>query len=342
MKRIESIQIYRGISILLIMLCHYFKKLVICGYIGVSAFLVMSGFLTVYMYNGVQINKNSIFKMVFEKIKRKISRYYTLFLFSTVISIPFCMLLIHDSLAVWKVIVHLLMLQAWVPHDEWLSVINGPSWYLSVDIFCTIISVPFILFCQKIKSSKSVLFLLTLTIVMVYGLAFLNITTPKETRWFWYFFPGTRWLDFVAGGLLGCLFKLLEKRRIQYVKIGWLWGCSVIMYGVGIVFSVHEIKHLEYAAVWLPASLILLSALFSSECRYNDSNIFFRRVIECKPMIFMGEISMELFLLHIPVMRYWVVLDMHLVHTNNDLLIALFSFMTVVILAVCWRNFKSK
>ena len=326
MKKIESIQTYRGISILLIMLCHYFEQCIFCGYIGVSAFLVMSGFLTVYVQKDKPIDELSITKKIVNRIKKKLKKYYSLFVFSTIISAPFCMLLIHDKLGIYKVLIHLLMLQAWIPNEEWLSVINGPSWYLSVDIFCTVLSIPLIVLCRKIHDKKILLRMLLADILIVFLLGFLHVDTPKESRWFWYFFPGTRWLDFVAGGILARIVQISEK-EFKKVNSFILEMVALVFYFSGAIVAFLDGHNLEYAAVWLPASLLSVLTLVHNE-----------KILYNKPFYFMGEISMELFLLHMPIMRYWVVMDNHLLHLKSDFVIAVCSFISAVIVSLFWRK----
>lgn len=143
--RIDSIQVLRAISYILIFLSHV--EIVATGAVAVSIFFVISGFCMVYSYLGVP-NKNTYTSPI-QCVRfgySKIRKLYPLHLF-TMIGVA-CIVFIQsisklDKVLVCKDLLYLLLnsalLQSWIPIRDCYYSFNAVSWYLSTLIFsyCT-------------------------------------------------------------------------------------------------------------------------------------------------------------------------------------------------------------
>ena len=134
MKRIESLQALRAIAFIAIFLSHC--SIIATGPMGVSIFLVLSGFLLVYT---AERRKESLVTGIVENIRfasSKLKKLYPLHILTLLAMILF-MLVSSEKQTYWvpKAIVNALLLQAWFPSESWYLTFNKASWYLSVSAF---------------------------------------------------------------------------------------------------------------------------------------------------------------------------------------------------------------
>ena len=140
--RIESIQIIRAIAFILIFLSHV--GLISTGPIGVSLFLVLSGFCMTYAYldrpekTPIPNLRNNL-RFAWGKVKK----LYPLH----VITLLFVALIIFGELILHKgsgteipeqggyFIANALLLQSWIPWRDGYFSFNAVSWYLSTSAF---------------------------------------------------------------------------------------------------------------------------------------------------------------------------------------------------------------
>src|SRR5215469_17881949 len=138
---------------------HWLKTFAGIGYVGVSFFFVLSGFILVYTYAGRNIGLGEFYQTRFARI-------YPAYLFSLVLTFPFFYfgaLKMHvpffyfaERHFTWASALVLLLLQSWVPQAalSW----NAVAWSLSVEAFFYAIF-PFAL-TRFAKLSRAVLFAL--------------------------------------------------------------------------------------------------------------------------------------------------------------------------------------
>ena len=145
MNKIESLQVLRAIAFIYIFLSHC--DVLPTGPMGVSIFLILSGFLLVH---SAEKRKGSLLTGFVENIRfasSKIKKLYPLHILTLLAMILF-MLVSSEKQAycVSKATVNALPLQAWLPSESWYLTFNKASWYLSVSVF-TYFVFPF-LYCK--------------------------------------------------------------------------------------------------------------------------------------------------------------------------------------------------
>jgi peptidoglycan/LPS O-acetylase OafA/YrhL len=109
------------------------------GYLGVSFFFVLSGFILVYVYSGRQIQKRRFWQARFARI-------YPVYLFSLIVSIPalimFSPMTRQAHLTFLALTANPLLLEAWFP--RLLFTWNPAAWSLSAEAFFYLVF-PFVL-----------------------------------------------------------------------------------------------------------------------------------------------------------------------------------------------------
>lgn len=124
---IESLQVLRAIAFIMIFLSHC--NIYSSGPMGVSIFLVLSGFLMYYNQNSKDELLLSRAKEYLQYSIKRINKIYPLHIITFLIkSNCFQMGLI-------KGFINILLLHAWIPISDWYFSYNAVSWYLSVYIF---------------------------------------------------------------------------------------------------------------------------------------------------------------------------------------------------------------
>lgn len=193
----------------------WFQKLASIGYVGVSFFFVLSGFILVYTYAGRDVPVRQFWRARFARI-------YPAFFFSLLVSFPFFYLgthMMHVPFFAWSerhfpltIALVLGLLQAWVPPAAltW----NPVAWSLSVEAFFYVIF-PWLLAKYSRLSRSSLLAIIPicwiagLAISLTYTLSSpvpvtsMNWTPPVN---FIKFFPLVRLPEFMMGMACGWLF----------------------------------------------------------------------------------------------------------------------------------------
>lgn len=199
-----SFQGLRGIAILLIVISHCSfginaygsNTTMYCGGLGVSIFIMLSGYLTLYQH--YDNNTELKFKeFIFEKIKK----FYPLHLLTLIAALPFLLVSIKTigkSQAILIFISNLTLVQTWIPIENFYFSLNAVSWYLSITMFF-IVMTPVTIKCFRKISMLQVGILTLLLIAFEFIWTFLVGDYP-EAHWLIYVFPVTRFVDFLIGG----------------------------------------------------------------------------------------------------------------------------------------------
>jgi peptidoglycan/LPS O-acetylase OafA/YrhL len=123
----------------------------------------------------------------------------------------------------------------------------------------------------------------------------LEVTEGRNTSW--------RYLHmFFAGALAALALRWLSERMRTIVQ--WLVVPCLVYYG----FSYFKIPYYEPAPVYGDARLVLMTALLVLSTAAAKPDFSVSRVLGSRPMVFLGEVSFGIYLLHRWVMFYWEML----------------------------------
>lgn len=278
----------------------WFHDLASIGYVGVSLFFVLSGFILVYTYAGRTTTLGEFWRARF-------ARVYPAYLFSLLITAPFFFIAVvkfdvpffywaktHLKLAAF---LELTLLQAWVPPAA--LVWNAVAWSLSVEAFFYLLF-PFLLKVYAKLSRAQLLsaavfsWFVTLAISGAYvwrkpdGLAYVDSDTLTV---FWLnvvkFHPLARLPEFLIG--MACGFLFLRTRANSKLALPLVLAA---LFGFGLVahYSARIPYPVLHTSLLAPAFAAIVYGLALQPRWVGFLNV--------RPMVLLGDASYSLYLLH--------------------------------------------
>ena len=230
-ERIKSLQALRAMAFLGIFFAHA-NFFISWSALGVSVFYVLSGFL---MMNTRQNKEwkpsagNSL-KFAMGKIKRLYPLHIVTMVFAVILSLA-VMLWHGEGIKSYlelagEIVLHILLLQTWVPHASVSVSLNGVAWYLSAAAFLYFVF-PYAASWIRRKRNSFLVFLC----VAILGMEILSCIpfiyflgdNSFVYIWFMYFFPLFRLGDFV----IGCCFGKVYGERAAGAETGLRGGLSL-------------------------------------------------------------------------------------------------------------------
>jgi len=288
----QAMQVFLGPS--------WFQKLSSIGYVGVSFFFVLSGFILVYTYAGRPMILRDFWRARFARI-------YPAYAFSLLVTAPFfffAVLTMNIPFFAWakahlKVVSALVvsLLQAWVPPAalSW----NAVAWSLSVEAFFYLLF-PFLL-PFFVRRSPAQLFLIAAaswltSLVLSSAYVFLNpdhlsVLNSDVFGAFWLnavkFHPLARLPEFLLGMACGFLFLRSgkESKRALPLFLSGIAAFAVVVY-FGAVIP-YPILH---TALLAPAFAAIVYA-FALRPKWGA-------ILENRLLVLCGDASYSLYLLH--------------------------------------------
>ncbi len=315
---LSSLTSLRGIAALLVILLHFnvfcfalapwdgsFDRFIQRGYLWVDFFFLLSGFIMMHVYSeSFKENVRGNFKKFMQS---RFARIYPLHIFSllTMVALyfwyrtnftlyPSDYLYTFNFHAIWA---QLLLVQSMglFKNLSWVSA----SWSISVEWWMYVVF-PFLLIpFRKITDWKKIfLFFGVISgyLFVIYYLYPLSLATNgsldprKYTLDVTYDFGFVRaFFGFFFGMLLYELYRIGWGRR--YLKKDIVWLLSVI----GIVLLMTSFSMPDLVPIIALAVLILVSV-------YAEG--FGKRILNIKPLVYLGDISYSLYLMHLPIMFF--------------------------------------
>lgn len=260
------------------------KNIFHAGNIAVSYFFVLSGFVLFIAYDGKRISYADYFK---RRIGRIAPAYYLSLILMTFVAVGFLKYTLNAN-AAKEIGLSALFLQAYVP--SFPLVLNSPAWSISVEMFFYLLFPAFlILLNRNIR-------LFVIGTVVLFVLAQYFHMKYYEQRWSLpdsivdtvFFNPAMHINQFLIGMLGGWLYLKTNIRKWKFK------GSSLLLLVVILLLIAYRPDSISYQ-VGLIAPVFMF---FIVSTAVADT-----KVLNARPLVFLGEISYGIYILQFPVFK---------------------------------------
>lgn len=301
----------------MVYLCHlntdYFgvfvKEMFSQGFIGVSFFFILSGFILSYSYEDKLKNEvTSKRQFILLRLARIVPMHLLL-------AMPFILLTIHlKNFDFSKTLTNILLMQSWIPKEDYYFSLNGVSWSLSDELFFYLMFIPLIYtsITKKVITAISIITLL-LTIY------FLKIIQTEElNHWLYYIFPVSRLVEFICGMIIYACWKNSRQQTVDSL----LFLISLLPLLIAIYYSNNINNSLRYSLYYL-----LPMVIFFTSCIYLRNGVI-HTILSSKTLELLGKSSFIFYLIHQPIILFCFKIFGH--NPGPLYLIALLVIITIV------------
>jgi peptidoglycan/LPS O-acetylase OafA/YrhL len=308
------------------------------GYISVSLFFVLSGFVLAYTY----LDSNHKAPIDLQRFwVARFARIYPLYLFALIISAPAFVAKFSELGAIRFLLTGVStvsLLQAWTP---WTATTwNTPLWAVSVEVFCYFLF-PFLsVYINRLRSKSILLLAIFLWILALFAPAFYLL---KPSSWMMLVFiiyaPIFHIPQFLIGVCAGIIFLRANDRKTDvaptHLKISLLAGIA----SVAVFILLTQVSGIPYELL-NNGLLSPIFALIICALAYGRGGI--ARFLSLPFLMLLGEASYAIYLLQNPLLSF---LKLILSKAENSGLVSpeffgslpfLLSYLTILIsLSIC-------
>ncbi len=326
-SKIDYIQGWRGISIILVIFYHYFPEIMKAGYIGVDIFFVISGFVITKSVTSRSRNKYEIFRFYGARVKRIFPSMLIMFLILTLMAVAF--------LDVREMRSYGAELHSGAIFMYNMIVLDGDDYF------------------NQDKALYLLLNLWSLSIEMQFYMIFPLI--------FYVLMPGFRKNIFLILCMASFVYSIyLELRGVigAYTNsFGRVWQ---IVVGVMLYLHINEVKNAcnfffklsstcqQLIEVFLLAGLLLFAVLFSGYDSYpglwatfpvatiliflvlGSNSIINQKIVSNRWLVYIGSVSYPLYLWHWPLLSFAFIILGDLIHWKERIVLIFTSFVLAV------------
>lgn len=269
---------------------HLYDDIFYEGYIGVSFFFILSGFVLSYSYHNKILAGQTKFS---EFWLARFARIYPLHILTLLIVIP---LSFQGNITEWinRFVLNIFLLQSFVPSDDVYFYFNSVSWSISDEWFFYIMF-PFLVFMlTKRKYLWAMPFILMLIPVSLW------LVKESYHEKYFYINPLLRLGDFIIGILLYLLYKKRKETSLLKSKTvaTTLEISSILLLSVFLYFHSDIPQGYRYSCYYWPP-IVLLIYTFS----YSKGHI--SNILSNKILVYLGEISFGFYMIHMLIIRYY-------------------------------------
>lgn len=297
------------------------------GFIGVSFFFILSGFIMSYGYRS---------RLLADKISftnfwvGRFARIYPIHLLTLLLAIP---LSFNTDIVSWinKLLLNLLLMQSFIPSDGYYLTFNAVSWSMSTEFFFYMCFPVLILLLTRKK--------LRLFIIPVYVVGVsvgLLLTKDALHHAIFYVNPVVRAGDFVIGMLLYSLYA--KRKDIEYLNNRQFANVAevvtIALLAGFMYFHQHVPIGFRYSLYYLlPMSLLVYV--------FSYSRGFISDVISKRVFVYLGGLSFAFYMVHVLVIRYYTLLQSKIPALPIDYVAAIILyFVTLLLAAIVHRYYE--
>jgi peptidoglycan/LPS O-acetylase OafA/YrhL len=277
---------------------------------GVSFFYVLSGFILAYAYPSFP-NRASVAKFYVARFARIWPVHFVTLIIWTIVIYKASPDAIEWNHGIARLLATLTLTQSWVPIEVWATSFNGVSWSISVEMFFYLC---FPLLILHLRKSWHIIFSLQalLVVALIWVSRFSSHSDPTiiNSAGMIYFSPLVRLLEFSTGITVWLLVQRVKSEEIPFSCAQWTFveaACIAAMF-MGMLLTKHasilgsalgaDAEFYVAAAGTFPIFAIVI-AVFSLGAGLLS------KWLSAKPMVFLGEISFSLYMVHYTVVIYF-------------------------------------
>lgn len=311
-----------------------FKRVMAEGFVGVSFFFILSGFILSLNYDEKLLTRQVTFR---EFWVARIARVYPLHLVTLLLAVGLVIdraehwgdFFIDPTASTVMFLSNAALIHAFIPVPDYFFSYNSPSWSISAEMFFYF-SFPFIIF----------LFVRNKVLLRYGWLLFLAVPTmmyfsPYDSHHrFMYINPFFRIIDFVLGILLHQVYKHRYISALYNSRLGATL-MELLSFGVfGVLFHYRGLVPMGYhfsAYYWLPMVLIIFS--FAHQGGYLSA------AFSARIWVWLGEISFSFYLIHQLTIRYLLTLNDRHDFVGSNRVLAIIMFVVSLVLSYGLHKF---
>ena len=325
---IRTLQSLRFFFIILVVLSHYIgSSFDFGGECGVSFFFMLSGFVLSLAYSE-RITKG-LFSTTPFVVKQWI-KIYPLHILTFIVMFALDIRL-EKYCDITAVIANILLLQSWVPADSFYFVANSPSWFLCDILFFYVVFSS--LNKYILRSDNRKLLAISLVVILLY-ICLMAVLPTYLVNPILYANPLTRLLDFIVGIILYKLYvsdngiALRDKLNGKSFLTVSLMELSVILLVViTAILYPHLPQRVRTVSIfWLAIPLFIF--FFAMTDKHSG---VISRFLQGKTMLWLGNISFSIYIIHAPVLRIFNSISVH-TGIADSTLVHFILFTTILIL----------
>ncbi|MCL6350491.1 acyltransferase family protein [Pectobacterium polaris] len=292
--KLDQLTGLRYFAALLVFLSHlswggsslYLVNIFESGYVGVSFFFLLSGFVLSYSYKQKILDRSLSFIKYFLLRLARLSPLHFL------TALPFFLYALYKlDLSFFKLVLNLFYLQSWVPSSTYYFSFNSPSWSLSNEMFFYICFFPLIF----IRVKTLLKFFILLFVIIFFSASLVELLYSEKVffgsstlaHWLFYIFPGFRLLEFIVGMLL---FKLWES---GFRLPSWVTFPSYVLLFLSMYFAKEVPEPFRMSLFFLPFIVLFFYV------HLTESGLVVR-FFSTKTMVLLGNSSFAFYLIHQP------------------------------------------
>lgn len=271
-------------------------RLMLSGYVGVTFFFVLSGFIITHNY--LDKFESEPLQNTPSYLWARFSRVYPLYILTMLF-----VWLQNDAHGPFAI--YLFAVQAWHSDIYVIQGLNSPAWSISVEFFLYLFFPIIILIFIKsgiLRSGAKMLVVALLAVAIQLSLAAyftipprndLALTHPDSAHQWLYNFPLPRALDFTLGVLAAAYYRKSKQAQNSH----FIWHYSLYASLIAIALLISSKTHFLSAFSWSASYSGLFALLILSMAKTQTSKL--SRFLSSKPAILLGEASFAFYLIHI-------------------------------------------
>ena len=325
---IRTLQSLRFFFIILVVLSHYIgSSFDFGGECGVSFFFMLSGFVLSLAYSE-RIAKGLFSTKPF--VVKQWIKIYPLHILTFIVMFALDIRL-EKYCDITAVIANILLLQSWVPADSFYFVANSPSWFLCDILFFYVVFSS--LNKYILRSDNRKLLAISLVVILLY-ICLMAVLPTYLVNPILYANPLTRLLDFIVGIILYKLYisdngiALRDKLNGKsFFTVSLLELSVILLVVITAILYPHLPQRVRTVSIfWLAIPLFIF--FFAMTDKHSG---VISRFLQGKTMLWLGNISFSIYIIHAPVLRIFNSISVH-TGIADSTLVHFILFTTILIL----------